>query len=546
MDFFENKLSPCFERSTSRDSVPVKDKPSPLRIMRRQQTFKSNNVDAGADDSPLEDDEPQRTFKLPRHRPKFMSEKSTGHIPGQDISPPLPPGFRYPAATIRKLRQKRASIKNNLEHKDGHRISSTCTLPMEHSNTWLDDASRASSRCTYHGRRDSRGLAEVPFLPKPLLEEEAALVLSPHINVIPETTSMRAGQQHLWAAVEVCGRLFPADNRPENGGVVCSDKDTLLKFGHLYDLTIDVLPTTQSSIVQTICQQSFPSTLYAGSSILLLVQVALQPRAAVPSPRQHNHTRQMSEELMEDLQLQLGDLIIDYLSIQVSYSHSGFPFQRGAVGATEVSILQTRLVTAAEATITLHSVLSPWSPHPESAREGLLSVVESHWGGQKASEMMQQILAQRPSPAPKLKKIRSRGTEQTPTKEHSNYSRPPTIPLRFMSLHDDKPMALKSSPSLHSVQENRVSYDSAIGMKGAPSRETSGASKCGKEKDNGSSRGRWSVSPDATLRILSPALRNVSHGKDYKRSASKEKKQGAAGDVKAKKESGLWSWASWF
>lgn len=296
------------------------------------------------------------------------------------------------------------------------------------------------------------------------------------------------------------------------------------------------------------------STLYVGSSILLLVQVVLQPKIALLSPRQHKHTRQMSEELMEDLQLQLGDSIVDYLSIQVSYSHSAFPLQRAAAGATEVSILHTRLVTAAEATIKLHNVLSPWSPHPIPAGDCLLSVIESHWGRQKASEIMQQILAQRPSPAPKLKNFRSKGYDQAPTEEHLNYPHPPTIPLRYMSLQDERPMVLKSSPSLHSVRENRVSYDSGIGMKGAPSRDVSEARKRGKEEKDISSRGRWSVSPDATLRVLTPALRNISRGdrgghndvEGYKRSMSKERKHGVAGDVKGKKDSGLWAWATWF
>lgn len=88
MDFFENKLSPCFERSTSRGSVLPRDKPSPLRIIKRrrnysrQRTFKSSSADTGADDSPrgsLEDVEPPRILKLPRRRPKILSEKSTGH-----------------------------------------------------------------------------------------------------------------------------------------------------------------------------------------------------------------------------------------------------------------------------------------------------------------------------------------------------------------------------------------------------------------------------------------------------------------------------------
>jgi hypothetical protein len=313
---------------------------------------------------------------------------------------------------------------------------------------------------------------------------------------------------------------------------------------HFPDVSLHVSKKWSSRLTKSTMTNS---TLFAGSSILLLVKVILQPELALSSPRQHKHTRQMSEELIEDLQLQLGDSTMDYLSIQVSYSHSAFPFQRGATGETEVSILQTRLVTAAEATIKLHNVHSPWSPHPTSARGCLSSVIESHWGSQKASEIMQQISAQHPISTPKLKKIRSKRYEQTRTEEQPNCSHPPTIPLRYMSLQDERPMVLKSSPSLHSVRENRVSYDSGIEMKGARSREISGASKRGKEEDSSSLRGRWSISPDATLRVLTPALKNISRG-DHKdrRSMSKEKKSGVAGDGKGKKESGLWGWATWF
>ncbi|PON29525.1 hypothetical protein TGAM01_v201774 [Trichoderma gamsii] len=138
---------------------------------------------------------------------------------------------------------------------------------------------------------------------------------------------------------------------------------------------------------------------------------------------------------------------------------------------------------------------------------------------------MQQLLAQHPISAPKLKRMRSKGYEQTPTDEQPIDSRPPAIPLR-------------------------VSYDSAIGMKGTRSRGVSGGSKCEKEENDSSSRssrGRWTISPDATLRALTPAMRSTSRG-DYKgkRSMSKEKKHGVTGDVKGKKDSGLWAWATWF
>jgi len=261
MEFFENKLSPCFERSTTRESVPLKDKPSPLRIIKRRQnygqqrTFKGNSAYTGVDYGPresLDDGEPPRVSRLPRRRPKPFSAKRNGHageesagyrqssqestfehslvsrsendnIPGQDKSPPLPSYWRY-SLKMKKLRRKRPSLKSNIENGVGDCISSTCTLPIEHSNMWLNDSSRASSRCTYHELGDFSGLAESPCLPTPFRAEKTTLVLSPHINVVPETMSMRAGQQHLWVAIEVSGRLFPAYSEPGNDRVPCPDK----------------------------------------------------------------------------------------------------------------------------------------------------------------------------------------------------------------------------------------------------------------------------------------------------------------------------------
>jgi hypothetical protein len=88
MEFFENKLSPCFERSTSRESVFTKDRPSPLRIVKkrhnysRQQNSKGDCASAGVEGSPpgsFEEGEPPRILKLPRRRPKSVSGKSTSH-----------------------------------------------------------------------------------------------------------------------------------------------------------------------------------------------------------------------------------------------------------------------------------------------------------------------------------------------------------------------------------------------------------------------------------------------------------------------------------
>lgn len=260
MEPFEYQPSSCFEQ------VFAKDKPSPLRIIKRRRNnsryvknSKGSYAAADRDDSPPgslirpDDSESLRTLKLPRRRPKIVSEEkhacgseaatglgqssqrsSLGHssvsrdenddILGQGNKPRNPSFFRYPTLKIRKIRQKRYNVKNSFEG-DGDGNLSTCTLPTERS-AWLDLSSRASSRCTNYEPKGANCLTDTSLLSNSSLLEKTALVLSPYIRVVSETGGIFAGQQHLWAAVEVSGRLFPAGDgpEPEPEMMPCSDK----------------------------------------------------------------------------------------------------------------------------------------------------------------------------------------------------------------------------------------------------------------------------------------------------------------------------------
>jgi hypothetical protein len=141
--------------------------------------------------------------------------------------------------------------------------------------------------------------------------------------------------------------------------------------------------------------------------------------------------------------------------------------------------------------------------------------------------------------------------EQNMTEGYPNHSSSPTISPRQMSFQEGQPMIYKSNPLMNSIRGNRVSYDSGIGMRGASGRRTYGIGKRRKEEKDVSLSGRWSVSPD-TLRVLTPALTSnsrgdrIDDGEDYKSNSNEDKKHGLAGDAKGKKNSGLWTWATWF
>lgn len=286
--------------------------------------------------------------------------------------------------------------------------------------------------------------------------------------------------------------------------------------------------------------------MFVGSSVLVLVKVMFQLTGA-SSPRQHRHSRQRSDELMEDLQLQLGDSFVTYMNINVSYSHSAFPPQPAA--ATEVSALHTKLTTTAEATVKIHNAFSPWSPQPVMARDCLLPLIERHWGSQKASEVMLQMLARHPTPMSIHNKTLLEGLEHDATEKLLDYPHSPTISPR-QSLQGAGQAIVKPDCLTNLVREKKVSCGSGIGMARTHRRASKAASlregEGGQMKEEVSNEGCSTTAENP--RDMPPVVNNgccglSDGGKDDK---SKEKKQGAVGDAKGKKEAGLWAWAAWF
>lgn len=268
MEVLEDEPSWGFEPSSSREQIFTKDKPSPLRIVKRRhsndrydgRTYTSHYpaVNADANGSPSEpslirsDFSP--TLNLPRRRPKSAFERNNGcgnetatgmrrvsqrlsfgncsmsrgdnvDIPRQDHRPRNASLFRHSASRFKKFRQKRHSVTSSLSVEAEDRTFSACTLPLER-NIRLDLSSRASSRCTNYELKDIPNSTNSPFLPDFTRPKESPVVLYPHIRVVSETVGISFGQQHLWAAVEVSGRLSRADDGPdlEPEMMACSDK----------------------------------------------------------------------------------------------------------------------------------------------------------------------------------------------------------------------------------------------------------------------------------------------------------------------------------
>ena len=86
-------------------------------------------------------------------------------------------------------------------------------------------------------------------------------LLVPNISITPEARSLSDGDAKLWVAIEISGQLF----RPSVSHDLCGAEgaDSLFmpvhhggvgisRYGYLYDLKIDVLPTDHSSVTDII------------------------------------------------------------------------------------------------------------------------------------------------------------------------------------------------------------------------------------------------------------------------------------------------------
>ncbi|KAK7738912.1 hypothetical protein SLS63_002249 [Diaporthe eres] len=145
--------------------------------------------------------------------------------------------------------------------------------------------------------------------------------------------------------------------------------------GCLCDIKVDIEPTANSAVLEVIENFSAPTSLSRGSAILVLVNVELN---LANYSRIRGHIRSNSDDLIEDLEDQLGSAQCEYLTVSLIYQHSAFaPGIRDTNSG--VTRAQTKIRTAYTAVVNMHNAASPWSPPPAPApNHRLLGIIAAH------------------------------------------------------------------------------------------------------------------------------------------------------------------------
>ncbi|KAK0627206.1 hypothetical protein B0T14DRAFT_131281 [Immersiella caudata] len=242
-------------------------------------------------------------------------------------------------------------------------------------------------------------------------------ILVPQVVVTPETKVLDDGVNDLWAAVQLSAQVCWVDSTYRAPGDWDSRRSQPDDFQHgcLYDVSVEVLPTANSRIVEVLDGKGScaKTTLYPGSRLLIMAHIQLSS-PAVFGCRARGHVRQSSDDLIQDLEHALGTTTTEYLHIRITYRHSGFPYQApvlsptpgeqevSATSNTDIMSIETKMETTARAAIKRYNSASPWSIRPAQLHNPpLFEIIAAHWGSASAREVMHRINS-RAQPLPPL------------------------------------------------------------------------------------------------------------------------------------------------
>jgi len=110
----------------------------------------------------------------------------------------------------------------------------------------------------------------------------------------------------------------------------------------------------------------------------------------------------ISDDLMAELENDLGRTLTLYLTVRLTYKHSAFPNCRKPAGSDGMVFHLTRLNTEAAAIIKRHNPQSAWSPRTSQTMDGpldvnpLLSLIETHLSSDQKNEALRKLVNERP------------------------------------------------------------------------------------------------------------------------------------------------------
>ncbi|KAK2630573.1 hypothetical protein QTJ16_001393 [Diplocarpon rosae] len=264
----------------------------------------------------------------------------------------------------------------------------------------VTDVSVNSRLSSYVGRPPSCASSDAAAV-------EDLFVLCPQITITPEISSVDTGSCFLWVAIEVTGTLQKADGEDRFvSSRTNSPAPDLWPYGRLHSMRIDLHPGQGCMVSEIVGDLHKTKIIRAGETQLILAKIRFNK--FVPP----THIRESSSDgLIAQLENDLGDTLIPYLTVRLTYKHSAFPNIKSPVTVADgMSMHITRIQTEATAVIKRHNPLSAWSPRTSQTINSpvevnpLIELVETYLPSERAREVLRKLANER-TPIPLAKRF---------------------------------------------------------------------------------------------------------------------------------------------
>ncbi|EJP69532.1 uncharacterized protein BBA_01497 [Beauveria bassiana ARSEF 2860] len=397
--------------------------------------------------------------------------------------------------------------------------SRTYSGASDNSNSWNSFVSGGCSERKMSSTRSTssvvRHVSSSTDVPSCTISMDSILphVLSPHISIYTNGHNRYFGQVHVWAAIEVSGILSHAYSADGTGAKLAQPREDEHHLGR-------GAPCERDCRVASLSRAGISDTL-------ILAQIRINPEL-IARRVSKAHRRHKSDELMADLESQLGDSQMPYMKVKVTYSHSAFSDYFGHEILVGVAQRCTKLETTAVGALKQHNVGSAWSPPPIYSLESIKSAMQRHWKADVVAKWLQRI---KDSERAGIQQSTKHGDNAAEELQEANCRDPMHRPAISMETMCQKMTANRLSESCRHVQSpdygnERRELKPATNMGSLRSRRSWSRNTSGTTCTSGSLRKKKSFAA-GIWRTLTPSI-NIPK---------------TEGDGSAQ---GPWNWNAWF
>lgn len=186
-------------------------------------------------------------------------------------------------------------------------------------------------------------------------------------------------------------------------------------------MRIELMPGPCCRILDLVGDLHTATAMQAGGTRLIVAKLGLD--RSDPSPAVKNST---SDNLMAELETDLGHTFTTYLHVRLTYRHSGFPpLKNKSTGGLTSHV--TNLTTQATAAIKRHNPQSAWSPRTSQTIEispvsnPVIDLIETHLPADQARVALRRLANER-APIPLAKRFQHLGGSSEETIKPYNFS----------------------------------------------------------------------------------------------------------------------------